>query len=97
VLLAAATDRAGLRRTRRGRRSYHALRRVASSVPTTYGLHLNLSLGRLGGDRQVCLAIFFFVVGLELKREFRSPAICATRRGPRCRSPAASGAWWRRR
>lgn len=33
-----------------------------------YGLHLNLSLGAWAADG--LLAIFFFVVGLELKREF---------------------------
>ena len=33
-----------------------------------FGLHLNLSLGAWAGDG--LLAIFFFVVGLELKREF---------------------------
>lgn len=47
--------------------SYHALTefRVGSDA---YGLHLNLSLGRWAADG--LLAIFFFVVGLELKREF---------------------------
>jgi NhaA family Na+:H+ antiporter len=45
--------------------SYHALR------DTTFGLeslHLNLSLGTWAADG--LLAIFFFIVGVELKREF---------------------------
>jgi Na+:H+ antiporter, NhaA family len=47
--------------------SYHAL--TATKVGTDdLGLHLYLSLGTWAADGM--LAIFFFVVGLELKREF---------------------------
>lgn len=47
--------------------SYHAL--TALKVGSDdFGLHLNLSLGSWAADG--LLAIFFFVVGLELKREF---------------------------
>lgn len=59
--------------------SYHAL--TATRVGTDgLGLHLNLSLGAWAADG--LLAIFFFVVGLELKREFvagdlRDPARAA--------------------
>ncbi len=59
--------------------SYHALTnfRVGSD---DFGLHLNLSLGGWAADG--LLAIFFFVVGLELNREFvagdlRDPARAA--------------------
>lgn len=59
--------------------SYHSLSnlRVGSD---DFGLHLNLTLGTWAADG--LLAIFFFVVGLELKREFvagdlRDPARAA--------------------
>ena len=47
--------------------SYHALRDVRFGTDD-FGLHLNLTLGAWAADG--LLAIFFFVVGLELKREF---------------------------
>ena len=63
---------------------YHEL--TAMQIGTDdFGLHLNLSLGSWAADG--LLAIFFFVVGLELKREFvagdlRDPAPgCAADRG----------------
>ena len=59
--------------------SYHALTRFRVGIDG-FGLHLNLSLGGWAADG--LLAIFFFVVGLELKREFvagdlRDPARAA--------------------
>ena len=47
--------------------SYFALRDMKVGGEP-FGLHLNLSLGAWAAD--ALLAIFFFVVGLELKREF---------------------------
>jgi len=47
--------------------SYHALREVRLGTDD-FGLHLDLTLGTWAADG--LLAIFFFVVGLELKREF---------------------------
>ncbi len=49
------------------RTSYTALTKLRVGSDD-YGLHLNLSLGSWAADG--LLAIFFFVVGLELKREF---------------------------
>ena len=59
--------------------SYDALRDLHVGSDS-FGLHLNLSLGTWAADG--LLAIFFFVVGLELKREFvagdlRDPARAA--------------------
>jgi Na+:H+ antiporter, NhaA family len=52
-------------------------------------LHLDLSLGTWAADG--LLAIFFFVVGLKLKREF-APVTCATPGGQRCPSwPRSAG------
>ena len=47
--------------------SYFALRDLKLGTES-HGMHLNLSLGAWAAD--ALLAIFFFVVGLELKREF---------------------------
>ena len=53
-------------------------------------LHLDLTLGAWAADG--LLAIFFFVVGLELKREFVA-GTCATRAAQRCPSSRPSVAW----
>ena len=55
--------------------SYHALRGFQIGPER---LHLNLSLGTWGADG--LLAIFFFVVGLELKREFVAGDLRSPRR-----------------
>ncbi len=54
--------------TRRGRASYCGAAATLRVGTDQLGLHLNLSLGTWAADG--LLAIFFFVVGLELKREF---------------------------
>ena len=61
----------------------HVYRSVSELAFGPEALHLRLTLAQWAADG--LLAIFFFVVGLELKREFvagdlRDPA------GPRCRS-----------
>jgi Na+:H+ antiporter, NhaA family len=48
--------------------AYEQLRGTVVGPPDLFGLHLDLSLGAWAADG--LLAIFFFVAGLELKREF---------------------------
>ncbi|WP_166614202.1 Na+/H+ antiporter NhaA [Kineococcus vitellinus] len=48
--------------------SYAALRDTVIAPDTLHALHLDLSLGQWAADG--LLAIFFFIAGLELKREF---------------------------
>ena len=63
--------------------SYNALTHFKVGT-AALGLHLNLSLEAWSADG--LLAIFFFVVGLELKREFVAgdwPAVLAYQRDPR--------------
>jgi hypothetical protein len=54
-------------------------------------LHLDLPLGTWASDG--LLAIFFFVAGLELKREFVAGDLAWTRAGPRLRSPPRWAGW----
>ena len=53
-------------------------------------LHLDLSLATWAADG--LLAIFFFVAGLELKREFVAGDLRDPQRAQRCRSPPRSAA-----
>ena len=84
--------RAGLGELARGPQQYADLRDLAVGPAA---LHLDLSLGTWAADG--LLAIFFFVAGLELKREFvagdlrdpRRAALPGRRRGRRDGGPAA--------
>ena len=57
---------------------YLSLRETSVGPSDVFGLHLNLSLGAWAADG--LLAIFFFVAGLELKREFVAGDLRSPRR-----------------
>ena len=92
ALLLAAAVAALVSPTRRGRDAYFTVRDTAIGIE--WG-HLDLTVGHWAADG--LLAIFFFVAGLELKREFlvgdlRSPAKAVVpdrRRDRRGRRPVA--------